>query len=153
MTTTETAKREYKLAAEPFITNAGQLRRTILEITGSHEYLELLVVGNDDAVDVLEALRRARGDGQEDRGDEEGPNPLGGRLLAMARILREAGKEDAADELETSAAFVREAWRGSDDGSIADNLETIAAYAAELAKTVRDWPAAADEAERNGEQR
>ena len=80
-------------------------------------------------------------------GDEEGPNPLDGRLLTMAAILREEGGEAAADEIETAAAYVREALRGSDDGSIADNLETIAAYVAELAKIVRARPDAAREAD------
>ncbi len=80
-------------------------------------------------------------------GDEEGPNPLDDRLLTMAAILREEGRVTAADEIETAAAFIREAWRGSDDGSIADNLETIAAYVAELAKIVRARPDVAREAD------
>ena len=78
---------------------------------------------------------------------DEGPNPLDGRLLTMAGILREEGGKAAADEIETSAAYIREAWRGSDDGSIADNLETISAYMAELAKIVRARPDAAREAD------
>ena len=78
---------------------------------------------------------------------DEGLNPLDDRLLTMAGILREEGGVAAADEIETAAAFVREAWRGSDDGSIANNLETIAAYVAELAKIVRARPDAAREAD------
>lgn len=81
-----------------------------------------------------------------------GPDPLDDRLLAMAGILREAGNEDAADEIEVHAAFVREALRGSDDGSIAENLVTVADYAREMVTIVRRYPSAADGAERNGEQ-
>jgi hypothetical protein len=77
---------------------------------------------------------------------DEDPNPLDNRLLAMSRILREAVHDDAADEIEVNAAFIREAWRGSDDSGIAEALETIAAYATELARIVRDWPAEANEA-------
>ncbi len=81
-------------------------------------------------------------------GDDEGPNPLDDRLLAMAAILlRKEGGVTSADEIETSAAYIREAWRGSDDGSIAGILETIAAYVAELAKIVRARPDAAREAD------
>ena len=57
------------------------------------------------------------------------PNPLDDRLLTMAAILRETGDEDAADEIEVNAAYVREAWRGSDDRGIADALEIISACA------------------------
>lgn len=84
---------------------------------------------------------------------DDGPNPLDDRLLAMSRILREAVHDDAADEIEVNAAFIREAWRGSDDSGIAEALETIAAYATELARTVREWPAEAYEAgQQNGDQ-
>ena len=58
-------------------------------------------------------------------------------LLAMAAILRGEGGEVAADAIEIAAAYVREAWRGSDDGSITEALETIAAYVAEFMKIVR----------------
>ncbi len=78
---------------------------------------------------------------------DDGPNPLDGRLLAMAAILRGEGGEVAADAIEIAAAYVREAWRGSDDGSITEALETIAAYVAELMKIVRARPDAAREAD------
>lgn len=65
--TTETTKREYKLAAEPFITPvSGQVRREILELADGHRSV-ILVVSNDDAVDVLEALWRAYQAGREDQ--------------------------------------------------------------------------------------
>jgi antitoxin (DNA-binding transcriptional repressor) of toxin-antitoxin stability system len=71
------------------------------------------------------------------------PNPLDDRILAMAEILREAGNADVADEIESHAAYIREALAGSDDGEVADGLELISAYAAELAEIVRAQPSAA----------
>ena len=63
---TTTAKREYKLAGDPYITPvSGQVRREILEFADGLLY-GILVVANDDAMDVLEALRRAYQDGRED---------------------------------------------------------------------------------------
>ena len=64
-----TTKREYKLSGDPFVTQAGQIRSEVLEITDGHRSV-ILVVSNDDAVDVLEALRRAYQDGREDRSCE-----------------------------------------------------------------------------------
>jgi antitoxin (DNA-binding transcriptional repressor) of toxin-antitoxin stability system len=75
------------------------------------------------------------------------PNSLDRRLLAMAAILRETGEEDAADEIGVSAAFIREALRGSDDRDVAEALDLIADYARDLAKTVRAHPSAASEAD------
>ena len=142
---TTTAQREYKLAADPIIRKGIEPMRQIVELTDGGAHLVVAVVPNAYAMDVLEAIRRAYTDGREDRDD--GPDPLDGRLLGMARILRETGNGNAADEIEIAAAYVREALRGSDDGGIADNLETVAAYVRELAKAVRDYPAAAREAE------
>jgi antitoxin (DNA-binding transcriptional repressor) of toxin-antitoxin stability system len=76
-----------------------------------------------------------------------GPDPLDNRLLAMADILRETGEEDAADEIEVSAAFIREALRGSDGCSILEALDVIAGYARDLAKFVHAHPSAASEAD------
>lgn len=75
------------------------------------------------------------------------PNPLDNRLLAMAGILREAGSEDAADEIETAAAYIRETLRGSDHRDIAESLQLISDYAKDLAKIVRARPSAARKAE------
>ena len=61
-----TAERDWKLAAAPFITPvAGQTRREILEFADGRQRVTL-TVSNDDAVDVLEALRRAYQAGRED---------------------------------------------------------------------------------------
>jgi hypothetical protein len=73
-TETATAKREYKLAAEPCITPvSGQIRREIVEITEDGHRSVILVVSNDDALDVRDALARAYQDGREDRGSEDEP--------------------------------------------------------------------------------
>jgi hypothetical protein len=74
------------------------------------------------------------------------PNPLDARLLALAAILRDAGDE-TADEIETSAAFLREALRGSDDSGIVDGLQTVADYASDLAKIIRALSSAAPKAD------
>ena len=71
-TTTTTTKREYKLAADPIVTNYGAARREILQFTDGHREV-IAVVSNDDAMDVLDALRRAYQDGREDRGGEDEP--------------------------------------------------------------------------------
>ena len=47
--------REYKLAADPITTNYGGIRREVIA-----------VVSNHDAIDVLEAIRRAYQYGRED---------------------------------------------------------------------------------------
>jgi hypothetical protein len=68
MTTTETAtgQREYKLAADATLTNYGQHRRDILELEHGNRTV-VVNVANDDAVNVLEALREAYHAGREDR--------------------------------------------------------------------------------------
>lgn len=67
--TTATDRREYKLAADATLTNYGQHRRDVLEFADGQRGV-ILNVANDDAVDVLEALRRAYRAGREDRAAE-----------------------------------------------------------------------------------
>jgi len=98
---TTTAQREYKLAADPIIRKGIEPMRQIVELTDGGAHLVVAVVPNAYAMDVLEAIRRAYTDGREDRDD--GPDPLDGRLLGMARILRETGNGNAADEIEIAA--------------------------------------------------
>ena len=59
-------RREYKLAADPFRPGDGRLRREILQITDDGRREVFAAVGNEDALDVLEAIRRAYQDGRED---------------------------------------------------------------------------------------
>jgi hypothetical protein len=86
-----TASREYKLAADPAITPvSGQVRREILEITDDRRKV-ILVVANDDALDVRDALERAYQDGRESRAEEVGE--LHDRLAAAeSRLARETGQ-------------------------------------------------------------
>ena len=64
-------KREYKLAADPIRTNMGPTVREILEYADGQRAVFLVVKDDPDAVDVLEAIRRAYRNGREDRGEEE----------------------------------------------------------------------------------
>lgn len=69
MTTTQTAataKREYKLAAYPVQSGPQKGRREILEITEDDHREVILVVAQDDAMDVRDALACAYQDGRED---------------------------------------------------------------------------------------
>lgn len=75
------------------------------------------------------------------------PNPLDARILAMAAILRENGSDEAADQIEGAAAFMREALRGSDDYDIAEALDVIADAARDLAVLARKRPSAARKAD------
>ena len=59
-------KREYKLAAEPFTPGDGRQRRHILQFTDDGRREVIAAVGNDDAMDVLDLIRRAYQDGRED---------------------------------------------------------------------------------------
>jgi hypothetical protein len=70
------AGREYKLVTDTFLTQAGQVRREIVEITDDGHRSVILVVANDDALDVRDALARAYRDGREDRGSEDEPVTL-----------------------------------------------------------------------------
>lgn len=60
--------REYKLAADPIQWKRGVMRE-ILEFTDGQRKV-ILAVPHDDAMDVLEAIRRAYQDGWEDRSGE-----------------------------------------------------------------------------------
>jgi hypothetical protein len=88
-TTPRIAKREYKLAADPYVTSvSGQVRREIVEITEDGHRSVILVVANDDAVDVLEALWRAYEAGR-DRGSQDEPrtaytHDADGAIIAVA---------------------------------------------------------------------
>ena len=66
-------KREYKLAADTFGHVSGEVRREILEITEDGHRTVILVVSNDDAMNVRDALARAYENGREDRGGEDEP--------------------------------------------------------------------------------
>jgi len=121
------------MSTEPLIIRSDEARKRWSEILDRTEHGgEVRIIRYTRPVAVMTSLD---------------PNPLDGRLLAMAAILREAGGEVAADEIECAAAYVREAWRGSDDNDIAEALETIASYAGELAKIVRARPSAARKAD------
>lgn len=63
---TTTAKREYKLAAYPIQSGPQKGRREILEIAEDDRRSVILVVAQDDAMDVRDALARAYRDGRED---------------------------------------------------------------------------------------
>lgn len=75
------------------------------------------------------------------------PNSLDDRLVAMAAILREAGSEDAAEQVATGATYIRETWRGADDYDIAEALDRIAEAAKDLAELARARPSAARKAD------
>ncbi len=59
-------RRTYKLAADPFRPGDGRLRREILQFTDDGRSEVFAAVGNEDAMDVLEAIRRAYEHGRED---------------------------------------------------------------------------------------
>ena len=63
-------KRTYKLAADPIERRDLPPVREILEFADGHRSV-FAVVANDDALDVLQAIRRAYQDGREDRAEEE----------------------------------------------------------------------------------
>ena len=68
-----TTRREYKLAAGPITSYHNGVRREIIQIDGDGHREVFAVVSNDDAIDVLEAIRRAYQDGREDRGGGDAP--------------------------------------------------------------------------------
>ena len=73
--------REYKLAADAITTNYGVIRREVIQITDDDHREVILVVNNDDAIGVLEAICRAYQDGREDRalrGQAENSRPPAG---------------------------------------------------------------------------
>lgn len=68
------ARREYILASDPPVRRRnGRVVREVMERESGSPWRVILVVANDDAVDVLTALRRAYQDGREDRAEEESP--------------------------------------------------------------------------------
>jgi hypothetical protein len=100
-------KREYILAADPFrVPSSGQVMREVMERIDSGSWSVCLVVANDRAVEVLDALRRAYRDGREDHAGEYGPdrwqvlrNWLTGLESAMrpADVVRKMNELDQAD--------------------------------------------------------
>ena len=80
-----TTKREYKLAGDPIVRPGRVSVREILQITEDGRREVFLVVSNVDAMDVLEALRRAYQDGRE---DNAAMLESGGRLRTEPRMVR-----------------------------------------------------------------
>lgn len=64
--------REYILAADPFVQPvSGRMMREVMERTDGGPWQVIVVAGQDEAVDVLTALRRACQDGREDKAQED----------------------------------------------------------------------------------
>ena len=67
------ARREYILAADPYVLRvSGIMVREVKERVDSGPWQAILVVAQDSAMDVLEALRHAYQDGREDHAEDEG---------------------------------------------------------------------------------
>lgn len=67
-------------------------------------------------------------------------NPLDDRVTALSARMRAAGATETADELDACAAYVREAWRGSDvREDLAEDLQTVADNAARMVEIVLAW--------------
>ena len=63
--------REYILSGHPYVQQGtGRHVHEVKERTDGAPWQVVLVVANDDAVDVLEALRRAYSDGREDHAED-----------------------------------------------------------------------------------
>jgi len=69
-------KREYKLAAHPTRTHMGTTVREILEYTDGQRAVFLVVKDDPDAVDVVEAIRRAYQNGWDDHTEEVSDEPV-----------------------------------------------------------------------------
>jgi hypothetical protein len=63
--------REYIITGDPYVRpSTGQMRWVISERTDGGPWLAFADVAKDDAMDVLEVVRRAYRDGREDRSEE-----------------------------------------------------------------------------------
>lgn len=90
--------RDYILAADPFTPGDGRTRRHIKERVDDGPWHSLTAVGNEDAMDVLDLLRRAYRDGREDRSAEViNPRTLRVYLATQRAIQQELG--DGHDEM------------------------------------------------------
>lgn len=67
-------------------------------------------------------------------------NLLDDRVTTLSARMRTAGATETADELDSCAAYVREAWRGSDvREDLAEDLQTVADNAARMVEIVLAW--------------
>lgn len=61
------------------------------------------------------------------------------QIMTFAASLEVAGNGDAADELRSYAATIRETWRGTHAGpTLADTLESLADAASEATRIIQE---------------